>query len=125
MTIKISDIVSYGGHHYRVMKCSPRTVYICGNGGNHIVPVSEVNLIKSTTLPDINIDDNVIVHDIPRHERDEEMDGVWVSEMDEFIGGEYKVQKVWHHDEYGPLVKLNGYWFQVYHLEPICDYDMI
>lgn len=45
--------------------------------------------------------------------------------MDEFIGGIYTVQKTWYHDEYGPLVKLNGYWFQTYHLELVNNYDMI
>ena len=125
MTVKVSDIVSYGGPHYRVMKRSPRVVYISGKNDDHVVPVSDVTLVKSTTLPNIEVGDNVIVHTIPRYERDEEMDGVWVSEMDEFIGGTYVVEKTWSHEEYGPLVKLNGYWFQTYHPEPIHAFDMI
>lgn len=125
MTVKISDIVSYEGNHYRVMKRFSQTVCISGKNGNRCVPVSDVTIIKSTILPNIKLGDDVIIHDIPRHERDEDMDGVWVYEMDEFIGGIYTVQKTWYHDEYGPLVKLNGYWFQTYHLELVNNYDMI
>lgn len=125
MAVKIGDIVSYEGNDYRVMKRFSQTVCISGKNGNHCAPVSDVTIIKSTILPNIKLGDDVIIHDIPQHERNEEMDGVWVCEMDEFIGGVYTVQKTWYHDEYGPLVKLNGYWFQTYHLELVNNYDMI
>lgn len=91
MAVKIGDIVSYEGNNYRVTKRFSQTVYISGENGNRGVPVFDVTLIKSATLPNIEVGDDVIVHNIPRYERDEEMDGVWVCEMDEFIGGAYTV----------------------------------
>lgn len=78
MAVKIGDIVSYEGNNYRVTKRFSQTVYISGENGNRGVPVSDVTIIKSTILPNIKLGDDVIIHDIPRHERDEDMDGVWV-----------------------------------------------
>ena len=37
----------------------------------------------------------------------------------------YPVTDVRHSNWYGPLVTIEGYTFQTYHLEPVNNYDII
>ena len=49
----------------------------------------------------------------------------WRNEMTPLVGSTQTVTEVRYSPECGRLVKLSGFWFQVYHLERANPYDMI
>ena len=83
-----------------------------------------VNLVESIEVPTLNVGDTVIINDVPACEKTAS-NGVWVSRMRYRMGKTFTVDKFINHDEYGPLVKLDGLWFRTYHLEKINDFDII
>ena len=127
MDIKVGDIVEYQGRQYRVLKCSRRSkkkLHLFGYFSSAFVYESDVKLVESVKLPDLQIGDTVIVHDVPACEKTTS-NGVWVYPLNSQIGKTFEVDKCINHKEYRPLVRFDGLWFRTYHLEKINDFDII
>lgn len=125
--IKVGDIVSYDGQVARVMEKTGSTrsvIRIIGPTIDDRVHPNNVQLMKSIELPRLKVGDRVHVNDIPTYERPR-TDGIWLSDMDNFLGKDYIVKELWDHSQYGHLVKLDEWWFRTYHLSEIPQYDMI
>lgn len=126
MDIKVGDIVEYYGRVYRVLNRlnkGQKRLHLFSGFGSVWDYESNVKLVESVELPDLQIGDKVIVHDVASCEK--ASNGVWVSGMDNRIGKIFKVKKCMNHSEYGPIVLLDGLWFRTYHLEKVSDYDIV
>ena len=123
MTVKVGDIVRYCGRNVRIMLIDGPIVRLSHFGvTNRIFNDSEV--VESATLPLLNVGDKVKIHAIPTDEI--RYYGVgWSSNMSCMSGETFTVSDVKNSDVCGPLVELNGWSFQTYHLELVHDYDMI
>lgn len=123
MTVKVGDIVQYAGRNVRIMLIDGPLVRLSHFGvTNRIFNDSEV--VESATLPLLNVGDKVKIHAIPTSEIRYYGAG-WSSNMSCMLGETFIVNDVKHSDICGPLVELNGWSFQTYHLETVHDYDMI
>lgn len=127
MDIKVGDIVEYCGKQYRVLNYSKGfkvKLHLFSDFGSTWAYESDVNLVESIEVPTLKVGDTVIIHDVPSYEKTAS-NGVWVGRMRYRIGKTFTVDKFLNHDEYGPLVLLDGLWFRTYHLEKIEDYDIV
>lgn len=127
MEIKVGDIVEYCGRKYRVLNHlneSQKRFHLFSYSGNVWVYESDVKLVEPIEVPDLKIGDTVVVNDIPSCEKIAS-NGVWVYRMGNRIGKTFEVNKCMDHEEYGPLVLLDGLWFRTYHLEKVKDYDIV
>ena len=129
--IKVGDVVRYDGRVARVMeKIGIRMdntlpiIKVVGPNFYAKLHPSNVLLIESIELPQLKVGNRVHVDEIPQYERRRD-DGIWLDEMDAYIGKEYLVTELWNHSQLGPLAKLNGWWFRTYHLSKVSDYDII
>ena len=126
MDIKVGDIVEYQERQYRVLnhvnKCQKR-LHLFSDFGSEWVHESDVNLVESIKLPNLQIGDRVIVHDVASCEK--VSNGLWVSTMDNRIGKTFEVKRCMNNSEYGPIVLIDGLWFRTYHLEKINDFDIV
>ena len=126
MDIKVGDIVEYQGRQYRVLnhvnKCQKR-FHLFSDFDSVWVHESDVNLVESIKLPNLQIGDRVIVHDVASCEK--VSNGLWVSVMDNRIGKTFEVKRCMNNSEYGPIVLIDGLWFRTYHLEKVSDFDII
>ena len=126
MDIKVGDIVEQHGRQYRVLRCiqrSKKRLHLFGDFDSVWVYESDVNLVKSIKLPNLQIGDRVIVHDVASCEK--VSNGIWVSTMDNRIGKTFEVKKCMNNREYGPIVLIDGLWFRTYHLEKVSDFDIV
>lgn len=85
---------------------------------------TNVQLMEAIELPQLKVGDRVHVNDIPKYERPR-TDGIWLPDMDDFIGKDYIVKELWDHPQLGHLAKLDDWWFRTYHLSEISKYDII
>ena len=122
MYIKVGDIVHYNDRDVRVMNLGafPRLAHF----DQVYATLTDDMLVESDTSPEFEIGDEVVIHPIPREEWLCYGSG-WRSEMSQLIGSTQMVTGVRCDDERGMRVKLSGFWFQVYHLERVIQYDMI
>lgn len=129
--LKVGDMISYDGKIARVVEKRNTTgenacpkIRVVSPTIDVRVRSTDVQLMESTELPQLKVGDAVHVDDVPECERTLN-DGVWVSQMSNYIGRDYTIKEVWDHSIYGTLIKLGEWWFRVYHVSPIKPYDMI
>lgn len=122
MDIKVGDIIHYNGRDVRVMKLDayPQLAYF----DRVHTRLTDDMLVESVSSPEFEVGDEVVIHPIPREERLCYGSG-WRNVMTPLMGSTQTVTGVRYSPERGRRVKLNGYWFQVYHLERANPYDMI
>ena len=122
MRIKVGDIVHYNGRDVRVMKLGtfPRLAYF----DQVYAKLTDDMLVESDNPSNFKVGDEVVIHTIPIDERLCYGSG-WRSEMTRLMGSTQVVTGVRCDDERGMRVELSGFWFQVYHLERIAQYDII
>lgn len=120
MGIKVGDLVSYQGFTVRVMNISGNTIKLSKFGRVNF-DTSEIELVKSVTIPKFKNNDLVIVCNIPDEEK--RMYGCsWDDCMDRYIG---KMVRVRTHTRNKDRVQIEGWYFHTYHLELVHDYDII
>lgn len=138
MTIKVGDIVSYNGINARVMRI--RSIDDDGNPNITLAAskpirgayMDELELVESVKLPELEPGELVTVHDIPTYEK-ERYGCSWVfgsPGMDAIVeacesGQNQSIEEVRDHPEEGLIVRIDGLWFQMYHLTSTSNYDMI
>lgn len=120
MEIKIGDLVSYQGYTVRVMNISSGTIRL-SRFGTVDFDKTKIQLVESVNIPKFKKNDRVIVRDIPDEEKSE-YGCFWDGEMDEYID---KIVNINTRTKRSDRVKIHGWYFQTYHLEPVSDYDMI
>lgn len=123
MTVKVGDIVRYCGCNVRIMLIDGSIVRLSHFGVVNRL-FNDSDLVESATLPLLNVGDKVKIHAIPNSEI-RYYGGGWSSNMSSMLGEIFTVNSVRDSNVCGPLVDLNGWWFQTYHLEPVHNYDMI
>lgn len=119
---QLFDVVSIGGEIGRIMSTPSR---MKGKIRQHtsidgFVPEDEMTLIEHTSLPTLNIGDEVVIHDIPNHEQNTYPLG-WTM-PDTFIYQYDKPRRVtdimFNSKLNIPSYQIdNKYWFSPYHLE--------
>lgn len=127
---QLFDVVSIDGETGRIMSKKSRIRHQ-GKIQHHtsidgFVPEDEMTLIKHTSLPTLNIGDEVIIHDIPDHEQNTYPLG-WTM-PDTFI---HQYDKPRHVTDimFNPKLNIpsyqidNEYWFTPYHLEKLTVKD--
>ena len=120
MEIKVGDLVSYLDRTVRVMKISDGIIRLSQFGVVNF-DITQIKLIESVAIPEFKNGDQVLVLDIPDEERNQ-YGCYWDSEMDRYVGQIVNVDTNTKHND---VVKINGWYFHTYHLEPIRDYDMV
>ena len=133
MTIKVGDIVLHDDIRARVMRIDDEqlTVQLAAPkfDRDSDIDMDKLELAQSVKLPEFKPGDLVIVHDIPKHEKDN-YGCYWAFRMNAIVeacksGQKQTIDRVRNHPEEGSSVLIKGFWFQVYHLTKADDYDMI
>ena len=120
MTIKQYDIVEYHHHLYRVMVLS-HSHSIKLSSGKYVL-LSEVELIQSTDVPELEIGDRVLVHPILTSDKRGYHAG-YSNELEDYVNTVTIVTGI---DRDNGVVELNNnLWFCPYHLEKIDTYDIL
>ena len=129
MTIKVGDMVKYQDQTVRVLQSDSRLRL----GGQEIKLAGfdwlkkdnpGIELVKSIKLPRLHDGDQVIVRDIPKIEKDY-YGTSWVDSMDKYVGKTVQVFNPHKSNCSGEVVSIHGWTFQIYHLEPVLDYDIV
>ena len=102
MDIKVGDIVRFEGRDVRVLRVAS-SIWL-----SYFGPVG----------------DSVTILDIPNRERMHYGPG-WQYEMTQMIGSTQTVTEVRCDKHLGQRVRLSGWWFCTYHLEPENNYDIV
>lgn len=82
-----------------------------------------VESIPNTTLKD---GDEVVIRDISDDEK-EEYGAHWVSGMDELAlsSSTFIVKNIQYSDYIGWIGRIGNYMFQLYHIEPVTNFDIV
>ena len=82
-----------------------------------------VESIPNTTLKD---GDEVVIRDISDDEK-EEYGAYWVSGMDELAlsSSTFIVKNIQYSDYIGWIGRIGNYMFQLYHIEPVTNFDIV
>lgn len=123
MTVKVGDIVRYCNCNARVMLIDGPLVRLSHFGMVNKL-FNDSDIVESAKLPTLMVGDKVKIHMITPSER-LYYGGGWSSTMSGMLGRTFTVNGLRDSDVCGPLVDLDGWWFQTYHLEPVHDYDMV
>ena len=122
MDIKVGDIVRFEGRDVRVLRVASSILL------SYFGPVRDglgnLELIKSYDSPKFEVGDSVSILDIPNIERMHYGPG-WQYEMTQMIGSTQTVTEVRCDKHLGQRVRLSGWWFCTYHLEPENNYDIV
>lgn len=122
MDIKVGDIVRFEGRDVRVLRVASSILL------SYFGPVrgslANLELIESYDPPKFEVDDSVTILDIPNSERMHYGPG-WQYEMTQMIGSTQIVTEVRCDKHLGQRVRLGGWWFCTYHLEPENNYDIV
>lgn len=134
MDIKVGDIVKYQGETVRVMEkvtiesTSNVQLRLSYFGWGYGISLDDVELIESIALPSIKDGDDVIIKSIPIGEKDYYGVG-WGPTMDKFVSNDHdtihKITNIHYVDRYGWIGTINHYTIQLYHIEPVNNFDMI
>ena len=120
MEIKQYDIVEYKGEPCRVMNTESQTfIKISPHGW---VPIDEVHLVESVTVPIFGIGDSICINNIDQRDRDE-YSATWLHSMDKLVNTASTI--VDFDENEGIYLLANSFWFVPYHLEKVDRYDMI
>lgn len=120
MEIKVGDLVSYRGYTVRVMNISDGTIRL-SRFGTVDFDKTKIQLVESINIPKFENNDRVIVRNIPDEEKSE-YGCFWDREMNKYID---KIVNINTRTKRSDRVKIDGWYFNTYHLELISDYDMI
>ncbi len=123
MDIKVGDIVNYRDEDVRIMVIIGKNIHL-DKVGWVTMPDDGFNIVSSKKYPEFEVGDIVTIMDIPSSERYHYGCG-WGYDMNEMVGGEYTIRGIRDTDDKGLLVKLDIYWFQVYHIKPVSEFDII
>lgn len=128
--IKPGDIVECRGKRVRVMSVDSALPFLKCRfshfGWLTINSLDDVKLIESSPDTILKPGDTVIINDIPEEEKYDY--GVsWVNPMSAFAKSDksYTVTSVVYSDYNGWVGRINGYNFQLYHIEPVTSFDMV
>lgn len=128
--IKPGDIVRYHGKMVRVMKCDPGDpdfqFKLSNFGWIHNHSLSNLELVKSAPDTILKDGDEVIIRDIPEDEKNT-YGPAWMGLMDSFaISGKiHTVTTIRYSCRYGWVGRIGGYDFQLYHVEPVNNFDIV
>ena len=122
MDIKVGDIVRFEGRDVRVLRIG--SSILLSYFGPILYSLGNLELIKSYDSPKFEVGDSVTILDIPNSERMHYGPG-WQYEMTQMIGSTQIVTEVRCDKHLGQRVRLSGWWFCTYHLEPENNYDII
>lgn len=132
MTIKIKpgDMVRHRGEIVRVMELDTgasdfrfRLSHFGWIGNQSANRLELVESIPNTTLKD---GDEVVIRDISDDEK-EEYGAHWVSGMDELAlsSSTFIVKNIQYSDYIGWIGRIGNYMFQLYHIEPVTNFDIV
>lgn len=132
MTIKIKpgDMVRHRGEIVRVMELDMgasdfrfRLSHFGWIGNQSANRLELVESIPNTTLKD---GDEVVIRDISDDEK-EEYGAHWVSGMDELAlsSSTFIVENIQYSDYIGWIGRIGNYMFQLYHIEPVTNFDIV
>lgn len=128
--IKPGDIVRYRGEIVRVMELDTgasdfrfRLAHFGWIGNQAANRLELVESIPNTTLKD---GDEVVIRDISDDEK-EEYGAHWVSGMDELAlsSSTFIVENIQYSDYIGWIGRIGNYMFQLYHIEPVHNFDIV
>lgn len=128
--IKPGDIVRYRGEIVRVMELDTgasdfrfRLSHFGWIGNQSVNRLELVESIPNTTLKD---GDEVVIRDISDDEK-EEYGAHWVSGMDELAlsSSTFIVENIQYSDYIGWIGRIGNYMFQLYHIEPVTNFDIV
>ena len=128
--IKPGDIVRYHGKMVRVMKCDPGDpdfqFKLSNFGWIHNHSLSNLELVNSTPDTILKDGDEVIIRDIPEDEKNT-YGPAWMGLMDSFAiqGKIHTVTDIHYSDRYGWIGHIGAYDFQLYHVEPVNNFDIV
>lgn len=132
MTIQIKpgDRVRFCDKIVRVMECGVnisnpafRLSHFGWVGGDLSQNLEVIESIPDVTLKD---GDEVIIHNIPKAEKDE-YGVIWLTNMENLMmsGKIHTVEKIKYRDDYGWVGRIGGCTFQLYHIESVNNFDII
>ena len=122
MDIKVGDIVRFKGRDVRVLRIG--SSILLSYFGPILYSLGDLELIDSYDSPKFEVGDSVTILDIPNSERMHYGPG-WQYEMTQMIGSTQTVTEVRCDKHLGQRVRLDGWWFCTYHLEPENNYDIV
>ena len=126
MTIKVGDMVKYQDQTVRVLQLDSGLL----SGGQEIKLAGfgwlkrdnpNIELVKSISGRSSN---DLLRRDIPKIEKDY-YGTSWVDSMDKYVGKTVQVFNPHKSNCSGEVVSIHGWTFQIYHLEPVLDYDIV
>ena len=123
MELKVGDVVRYRGQNVRVVKMDNESIQLPEFGWRRPTDPG-LELVESVKLPQLNDGDFVIVHDIPKSEKNS-YGTDWMDIMDQYVGQIVQVHNPKKSQYSGDVAFINSWLFQTYHLEPVSNYDMI
>lgn len=125
MTIKTGDIVRYRGTTQRLMMCRPH-IFRLSHSGTVGGLLSNLELVESVTLPNLEVGDWVIVNNIPTEEKNTYVTP-WYGGCEKIVtsGEARQIKEICDTVVYGQGVKIDSYWFLPYHIMPAPDYDIV
>ena len=132
MTIKIKpgDIVEYKGKCVRIMAVYPTLPYLKYQfshfGWLTVNSLDDIKLIESSPDTILKVGDKVIVHDIPNNEK-YDYGPTWAKEMDSLANSRdvFTITSVYYNDYHGWVGRIGRFIFQLYHVEPVSNFDII
>ena len=123
MDIKVGDIVKCQEKTVRIMQSDGDSIQLAGCGWFEKNDPG-IKLVESVKLPQLRDGDCVIVHDIPKIEKDY-YGTSWTESMDDYVGKTVHIHNPHTSYWYGDVVTIGSWTFQTYHLEKIDDYDIV
>mgnify|MGYP000859931135 CR=1 FL=1 len=118
--IKVGDLVSYQGYIARVMGITNGTIRL-SRFGTMYFDEAKIQMVESVNIPKFKNNDRVFVRDIPDEEKSE-YGCFWDRGMDKYVG---EIVTICTDTKRPDRVKIDGWHFNTYHLEPVRDYDII
>ena len=130
MKCKPGDIVEHCGKLVRVMRLGAESLIgdckLSHGGWIEATVANNLKVVQSAPKPAIHDGDSVLINGIPTDEKDS-YGPFWSSEMDAFVisGKPYTVTGVRYSNSLGWIGCVNGYTFQLYHIEPFHHFDIL
>ena len=128
--IKPGDIVEYQGKRVRVMSVDPTLPYLKCQfshfGHLTVNSLDDLKLIESCPDTILKAGDKVIINNIPDEEK-YTYGPSWSKEMDSLTNSRevLTITSVYYNDYYGWAGRIGRFIFQLYHIEPTNNFDII